>query len=249
MATPSDKLAQSLKVLKAFQDLGVIAIQAGNISRTHRERLLKNGFIQKVMKGWYIPVRPDESPGESTGWYASFWRFCSDYLNARFGDDWCLCPEQSLSLHTGNWSVPKQLLVRSPKGGNKPIPLLHNTSLFDVRLDIPGKPNLTITNGVRIMSLPAALISCSPGHFTARSMEMQVALAMLKEVSVLLRRLIEGGHSQIAGRLAGAFRNIGRDEMADSILETMRAAGYSVHEKDPFTAPCMYLPTPKPFGT
>jgi hypothetical protein len=103
MATPSDKLAQSLEALKALQDQGIIAIRTNNMTRTHRERLLKNGFIKGVMKGWYISSRPDEPTGESTAWYASFWGFCSDYLNSRFVDKWCLSPEQSLSIHSGNW--------------------------------------------------------------------------------------------------------------------------------------------------
>jgi hypothetical protein len=47
-------------------------------------------------------------------------------------------------------------------------------------------------------------------------------------------RLLEGGHSTIAGRLAGAFRNIGRDRIADDIVNTMRSAGYEVRESDPF---------------
>ena len=57
--------------------------------------------------------------GESTAWYASFWRFCAAYLEERFGAEWCLSPEQSLSLHAGNWTVPRQLVVRSPGARNK----------------------------------------------------------------------------------------------------------------------------------
>uniref|UniRef100_UPI0030F425B4 Fic family protein n=1 Tax=Phenylobacterium sp. TaxID=1871053 RepID=UPI0030F425B4 len=38
----------------------------------------------------------------------------------------------------------------------------------------------------------------------------------------------------IAGRLAGAFRNIGRDREADDILAGMRAADYNARETDPF---------------
>ncbi|HBC57537.1 MAG TPA: cell filamentation protein Fic, partial [Gammaproteobacteria bacterium] len=87
MASPSEKLAHSLSVLKDIQDRGQIAIRAGDMTRTHRERLLKNGFIRDVMKGWYIPARPDEAPGESTVWYASFWGFARDYLNSRFNED------------------------------------------------------------------------------------------------------------------------------------------------------------------
>lgn len=234
MATPSDKLAQSLEALKALQDQGIVAIRTKNMTRTHRERLLKNGFIKEVMKGWYISSRPDEPAGESTAWCASFWGFCSDYLNSRFEDKWCLSPEQSLSIHSGNWSVPKQLLVRSPRGGNKPICLLHETSIFDVRLELPDQQDLETIDGIQVMSLPAALISCAPGHFSAHPIEMRTALAMVSSASDILHRLLSGGHSKVAGRLAGAFRNIGRDNITENIIATMKSAGYTVNENDPF---------------
>jgi len=246
MATPSDKLAQSLETLKELQDQGIVAIRTEDMTRTHRERLLKNGFIEKVMKGWYIASRPDEPTGESTAWYASFWGFCSDYLNARFDDNWCLSPEQSLSIHSGNWSVPRQLLVRAPKGGNKPTFLLHETSIFDVRLELPDKQDRTTKDGIQIMSLPAALVSCSPGHFSSNPIEMRAALAMISSASEILHRLLGGEHSTVAGRLAGAFRNIGRDNIAENIKQTMKSAGYTIIEKDPFEdKPSIFFSTRK----
>ena len=234
MAAPAEKLAESLAVLKALQDKGQVAVRASELTRTHRERLLKNGFIREVMKGWYIPARPDEPTGESTSWYASFWGFCAAYLNERFGDEWCLSPEQSLSIHTGNWSVPRQLLVRAPKGGNKPTGLLFDTSIFDLRLELPAKQDMAVKDGLRIFNLPAALIACSPSHFTARPVETRAALAMVQDASDVLSRLLAGGHSTIAGRLGGAMRNIGREQLADNIVKTMQSAGYTVNESDPF---------------
>jgi hypothetical protein len=80
MSTPSEKLAQSLEILGKLQNSNrAAAIRARDLSRTNRERLLANGFLQEVIKGWYIPSRPDEAKGESTAWYASFWRFCAVY--------------------------------------------------------------------------------------------------------------------------------------------------------------------------
>lgn len=234
MATPADKLAESLDVLKGLQDAGHDAIRTSDLSRTHRERLLTNGFIREVMKGWYIASRPDEPQGESTSWYASFWAFCCAYLTERFGDEWCLSPEQSISLHTGDWTVPRQLLVRSPKGGNKPTGLLHGTSLFDVRLEPPPARDITLHDGVRIYTLPAALISCAPSQFSAHAFTLRAALAMVPDASDVLSRLLEGGHSKIAARLAGAFRNIGRDQIANNITGTMQSAGYTINETDPF---------------
>lgn len=89
MASPSEKLAESLEALRALQQDGVIAVRSDHLSRTHRERLLKNGFLQQVMKGWYVPARPDEQKGKSTAWYASFWGFCAAYLNGRFNASRC----------------------------------------------------------------------------------------------------------------------------------------------------------------
>ena len=52
MATPREKLADALEALKKLQDSGIIAIRSQHLSRSHRESLMKNGFLQDVMKGW-----------------------------------------------------------------------------------------------------------------------------------------------------------------------------------------------------
>jgi fido (protein-threonine AMPylation protein) len=235
MASPSEKLAQSLEILHGLQNAqGAAAIRAKDITRAHRERLLANGFLQEVIKGWYIPSRPYEVRGESTAWYASFWRFAAVYLETRFGGQWCLSPEHSLSLHAGNWTVPRQLVVRSPNGKNNLTNLPHDTSLLDVRAALPAPEDRAEKEGLRIYALEAALIECSPQYFASHATDARAALAMIRDVSGLLRKLLEGGHSTIAGRLAGALRNGGRDAMADEIVKTMARAGYTVRETDPF---------------
>lgn len=234
MASPSENLAGSLALLKSLQDEGRVAIRSSNLTRIHRERLVKNGFLDEVMKGWYVPTRADQPSGESTAWYASFWGFCADYLNSRFETTWCLSPEQSISLHAGDWTVPKQLLVRTPKGGNKPTALPHGTSVFDVRSELPPPGDVEQKQGLQLMKLPAALIACAPGEYSARPATTRAALAMVPNASEVLRGLLAGGHSKVAGRLAGAFRNIGRTKIADEIVASMRSAGYVVQESDPF---------------
>jgi Fic family protein len=234
MASPSEKLAESLEILKHIQDSGIIAIQAKNITRTHRERLIKNGFLKEVIKGWYIPSRQDEIAGESTAWYASFWHFCAAYLNKRFSDKWCLSPEQSLSLHAGNWTVPQQLLVRTPKGSNKITALPHHTSLLDVRYEVPDRKNRKILNGIQVFSLSAALVTSAPRFFRQNPTDTRTVLTLIRDASEILYFLLAGGHSTIAGRLASAFRNIGRDPIADEIIKTMLAAGFEVRESDVF---------------
>jgi len=183
---------------------------------------------------WYIPSRPDETAGESTAWYTSFWKFCASYLKSRFGSAWCLSPEQSLFLHTENWRVPQQLLVRSPKASNNITALPHETSLLDVRTSIPIEKNISTKDRLRLFSLPVALISCSDRSFTQNPNELRTALSMIRDSSEVLELLLEGGHSTVAGRLAGAFRNIGNGIVADDILQTMRSMGYDVRENNPF---------------
>lgn len=233
MATPSEKLADSLEALHKLQERKTI-IRTAELSRTHRERLLKNGFLREVIKGWYMPSRPDEVEGDTTGWYTSFWHFCAAYLNSRFGQDWILSPEQSLSIHGANRMVPRQLLVRSPHAHNNVLNLPYDTSIFDFRLALPAKDQIIELEGLRLYSLESALISTPPGYFTSSSTDARTALSMVRDGSDLLALLLDGGHSVVAGRLAGAFRNIGNGRIADQIVETMRAAGYDTREHDPF---------------
>ena len=234
MATPAANLASSLEALRQLQDAGLVAIRAKDLSRMDRERLLKNNCISEVVKGWYIPARADQQAGESTAWYTCFWAFCSDYLIERFNSEWCIGPEQSLTLHAGDWTVPSQVFVRSPRGGNKPLMLPHGTSIFDVRLTVPRSEDIEIKQGLRLFNLPSALVAAAPSHFAVHPIPTRAALASITDVSDILRRLLEGGHSTVAGRLAGAFRNIGRTHNADNIVATMRAAGYTINEIDPF---------------
>jgi len=44
MAAPHKKLAESLEVLQALQGRAIVAVRSADLPRTHRERLLKNGF-------------------------------------------------------------------------------------------------------------------------------------------------------------------------------------------------------------
>jgi len=235
MPTPHEKLAESLEVLKELQnENGAAAIRTGDISRTHRERLVENGFLIEVLRGWYIPSRPNVAPGDSTSWYASYWRFCAAYLNERFKRNWCLSPDQSLIIHSGNWTVPQQLLIRSPLGKNNTVNLPYNTSLYDLKGSLPGKQYVEEKEGLQAYTVAASLIYCSPGLFTNNPTDIRTALMLIRDASDVLTILLDNGHSAIAGRLAGAFRNVGRDRVANEILKAMESAGYNVREADPF---------------
>ena len=241
-ADTHEKLAESLRLLHELQSRGVVAIRSSDLSRTNRERLVKNGWLLEVMKGWYVPSKPNEPSSDSTAWYASFWDFCAAYLTDRFGKEWCLSPEQSLMLQGGNRAVPPQLVVRTPKGGNKPTALPHGTSFFDVRNAMPKEREIVERDGLRLFSVPASLIAVSENFFRRHPIDARTAMATVKDASDVLALLLEGGHSVVAGRLAGGFRNAGQDRIAKDIIRTMQSAGYTVRETNPFESQPQSLP-------
>ncbi len=134
--------------------------------------------------------------------------------------------------------------MRSPRARNKVTTFPHGTSLLDLRAALPAEADRQEREGLRIFSLESALVECSPNYFSHHATDMRAALALIRDASALLARLLDGGHSTIAGRLAGAFRNNGRNAFADEILKTMAAAGYAVRETDPFAdRPAFVLPS------
>ena len=240
MASPQEKLADSIVALEDLQTRGVVAVRSADLSRTHRERLLAHGDLQQVMKGWYVASLPNRAGGETTAWYASYWAFCAEYLTTRFGHEWSLSPEQSVLIHAGTWSVPTQLLVRSPGARNQVTHLAHDTALFETRASLPPQDHTEVIDGLRLFSIPAALVASAPGVFAQNANDVRTVLAMVRDASDVLAVLLKGGHSTVAGRLAGGFRNIGRDRSAEQILTTMKGAGYDVRESDPFDRPAPF---------
>ena len=230
----SEKLAKSLAALKALQDNGAVAIPSKLLERSDRERLTKYGFIKEVMRGWYIPSSPEEQQGDTTAWYTSFWDFCAAYLDERLAKNWYLSPEQSMQIHIGDKTVPSQLLVRSPKGRNKPTTLLHNTSVFDIRADMLSEEKLVRVDGLSLYSLAASLVYCSKDTFINQPVQMRTLLSMVSDASEVLAVLLDGNHVTSAARLAGGFRNIARDLIADNIIKGMEAADHKIKEVDPF---------------
>ena len=244
MATPNEKLSDSLSVLKELQKGGHRVFRSDDLTRVHRERLIENGFLQEAMKGWLISASPQARKGDSTPWYASFWEFCARYCADRFGDDWHLSAEQSLWLHGERTIIPQQVVVCSPKGTNHSIELLFGTSIYDLKeTEMPTPENLVARDGLRLFSAPVSLIGVSESCFVRNPVETQVVLGTLTDVSDLLRLLLNRGHTAKAGYIAGALREIGRPQQADEIVRAMKSAGYDVRERNPYKAGNAFVQT------
>ena len=236
MATIQEKLAESLEILKAYQDTheeNLVIQGAETLGRVHTERLVNSGYLQMIIKGWYIPSRPG-SEGDTTVWYVSYWSFVTTYLNKKFDGAWCLSPELSLYFYSGKTVIPKQLIVRSKSGTNNVLHLPFGTSIVDIKAALPPNVVQEPRYGIRIYPMEYALLMVGPDYYRCHALEARTCLASLKDVSPLVSAAIDGGHTTRAGRVAGALRSIGREEMADEILRMMRQVGYTVSEENPF---------------
>ena len=235
MPTPNEKLAEALAELEKLQAGGKRVFRSEALSRVHRERLLRAGFLQQVVRGWLVASSPGTAPGENSPWFASFWEFCARYSEERFATAWHLSAEQSLLLQAENTVIPAQVIIYSPNGTNNSMSLLFGTSLYDLKEpQPPPDADLLVKDGLRLFSIDAALTKVPEAFFAAKPIEAQLALTTVREPSGLLHRLLAGGNSVVAGRLIGAFRRIGRANTADEIRAAMTGAGYDVRESDPF---------------
>lgn len=140
--------------------------RSAEIGRAHRERLVQNGFLREVIKGWLISIGPRAQEGDTTPWYASFWEFCALYCRERFANEWHFSPEQSLLLHAQATAIPPQVVVYSPKGTNNNLQLLFGTSLYDLRQkQMPPAEDLIEKDGLRLFASDAALIRVPAAFF------------------------------------------------------------------------------------
>lgn len=250
MATPSEKLARSLDVLRRIQDSkNSLIIRSSEISRTHQERLIENGFLMKVVGGWFIQSDPAAVTGDTTAWYISYWSFIAEYVRDKLGDKWCLSAEVSLDVQTGNWTVLPQLIVRSPQCGNSSVDLPFGCSIFFLKADCATDIVKENRFGLNVYSIPEALVMVSPILFQRSSITARTALAAVRDSSQVLPYLLDTGRSTRAGRLVGAFRNVRMLSVAEEIKTTMERFGYVIREEDPFVDKYEFKRDISPYAT
>lgn len=250
MATIAELLASSLDALKQVQQKGdFMIIKNSDLSRTHIKRLVDNNFLKPIIKGWYVITDPRAMPGDSTAWYASFWNFIFRYATERYGNAWCLSAEQSLAIYSGSTIIPNQVLIRAPKGNNYMVELIPPTSIFHLEAELPSKIDTNNPYKLNLYTLAEAIIVATPVMYKNDALTMRTALAMLGDNSEILKILVDTGQTVRAGRVIGAFRNIGRSDIADEIAGTMKRIGYDVSEEDPFEEVVTISLSPSPYAT
>lgn len=240
MPSPHEKLADALEKLSQAETRGIL--RHDSISRTYRERLLQMGFISEIIRGWYYTSNPESQSGE-TSWYAFYWEFLRQYLESRFGSEYCLSADASLLLHGASNTIPSQIVVISKTGGSFKVGLPGGLSLF-IYPDKQGFPT-TMDNArsLNIMSLPEALTRVGEGFFVNFTSDASIALSTISDPSAILQILLDQGRSTVASRLVGAFNANHQPEIADQVRSTMRRAGFDVRNTNPFDRPIPQITT------
>ncbi|MEO5738742.1 MAG: Fic family protein [Variovorax sp.] len=229
------KLAAALRALHKLQDKHHGVVESKDLTDEQRDLLVGTGFLRPVLKGWFICGNPKDLPGDTTAWYASYWPFLSGYLTKRFGKRYCLNPEASLLLHTGNTTVPRQVTVVTKQGGTQVVklPFENSVLLYPDEKRVP-KTRADV-HGLQVWPVAEALCLVGPQFFTHHPREAEIALAMVRDPSELLATLLAGeGMPTAASRLAGAMAFVGRTQDSAVIVNTMKSARVPVQSKNPF---------------
>ena len=230
--TVHSKLANALE--RASRVARRHILRSSDLSRGDRSYLLPWGYLQEIIKGWYLLTRPVERAGESTAWYAAFWDFLAVYLESRFGTDYCLSAPSSLDLHIGGNVVPQQVVVMSTKGSSGRVDLPHNTSMvvYQDRKNIPAA--VEEVRGLRTMPLSVALCRMPPSFFENDQVNAELALRAVRSVDDLSRIILETNSPTLAARLAGAYLFLDDRAKANQIIDAARSADMIVEPKNPF---------------
>jgi len=235
-------LSIALKELHTLQEDGNV-FKSADFSGKNMTYLKRAGYLKPIIRGWYHQSHPADLDGDSTAWYAGYWEFVTKYLHERFGSEYCLNPEMSLLLHTQNSIIPRQIVVVTKKGAVGNVKLPHDTSIF-IYPDKKAFSKESVTvNGLNVYRLEEALCKVGVSFFRDRQEEIEIALAMVKDVSVLLNILLTRNRMDDASsRICGALKFVGREDDAIRIKETYETATFkTLSLKNPFKKEAVLL--------
>lgn len=231
----NSELAAALRALKRLQEKHQGVIESADLTEDHRVLLTNAGYLKRIVKGWYVCGSPQDSAGDTTAWYATYWAFVSGYLSKRFGKRYCLNAEASLMLHTGNTTVPRQITCVTIDSGASKVELPFDTSL----LIYPAPKNVPSSRvdvrGLQVWPVAEALCMTGPQFFVHTPREAEIGLAMIRNASELLTTLLAGNMMVTsAARLAGALQFVGRTDDADRIVKAFAKVKVTLKLVNPF---------------
>lgn len=234
MKMNSQAIAAALTRVRAAADTrDAHILQSAEILRPDRELLIATGWLQEIIRGWYMLVRPDVATGDTAAWYVNFWDFIRVYLGHRFGTDYCLTAESSLDLHIENPTVPKQVVAMVKRGAGL-TKLMYDTSLMTYT-DIKNFPTeIMQKEGINVMSLAYALCKVTATYFQHHPRDAEIALRSIKTPAEISRIIIRHNWKSAGARLVGAYYFLQADDTAAAIKNDLAAVGMLIDPLNPF---------------
>jgi len=228
----NERIAHALEEARGVSDEGIIS--SHKLSVKSREIMTNAGFLERIVRGWYMLVSP-ESSGSTTSWFSMYWPFVRQYLAERFGKEgYCLSPQSSLDVYTGETTIPAQMIILTRKNSNTTVQLPHGISLMLYQDDKAMPETLHNVHGISLMPLPFAIVKASPSYYQNKAQNIEIALSMVESVSDISRVLIDTGSIAAAERVAGAYLETGNSPASQTVINDMKLAGYSVKPVNPF---------------
>jgi len=233
MPTLQETMAQALAAARSVAAGGRV-VRSNDLSRAQRERLVNAEWLTPIARGWYLLSQPGTG-GEQAAWAGAYWSFVGQYLADRFGDNYCLSANSSLDHWLNQAALPKQLSVMNSKGISDKLDWPHGASC--VLWPTQSLPPKTDAHGARVMPLPWAIVRASAGTWGKQPLDMQAALASIKNADEIAQPLVVGNLVAVAGKVIGAYRVLRNDAMADAVRKRVDSAGMrGVAEVNPFVA-------------
>ena len=194
--------------------------------------LLLDEKIKPIVPGWYYVTRdPILMPKDDnqSDWYRAYWPFIVAYLNDKYGDAWCLSADSSLLIHSGNGLVPTQLTVRCDREDDSVLKLPCGLELLEV--GVRGMDEGTVKEpryGLRLFSLPYALMMASPWFFSRHPTEARTCISLLENVGIedFPSYCLENPLGM--ARLAGALKSMGHEDipLMKQVVKEMVGRGF-----------------------
>ena len=226
---PHLRLAQALEAaLKVARDQ---VVRGTDLSQHVRAFLVKQGCLLEIMRGWYFLVPPDAPRGETALWHGHFWTFLSLYLEDRVGEEYCLSPEISLDLQSGETATPTQAVAILSHGGNNTTTLRFADTGISCSLLTYAAPERLPANpvkyrGLNLMPVGHALARVTPTYFRTNRPQAEVLLRTAS-APALVSGILEVGTEAGAARVLGGLETLGMKERANQVRGLIALTGWT----------------------
>ena len=193
--------------------------------------LLLDEKIKPIVPGWYYVTRDPVlmEKDDKSDWYRAYWRFIVAYLDDKYGDAWCLSADSSLLFHSGNGLVPTQLTVRCDREDDSVLKLPCGLELLEV--GVRGMDEEAVKEpryGLRLFSLPHALMMASPWFFRSYPTEARTCISLLEKVGIGDFPSFCLDNPLGMARLTGALKSIGHQDipLVKQVVKEMVGRGF-----------------------